>query len=86
MRDMKWGIAGLAIALALTLTAAAMPGEAWAIIILKKEPAEGALRSRERVLVDDGTCPAGQIKELIGGSNRSGAGTGQERRRRCIAR
>jgi hypothetical protein len=37
---------------------------------LKKEPAAGRLRLGQKVLVDDGTCPAGQIKELTGGSNR----------------
>ena len=36
--------------------------------VLKNEPAEGNLPSGKRVLVDDGTCPAGQIKEVTGGS------------------
>lgn len=36
--------------------------------VLKSEPAEGNLASGKRVLVDDGTCPAGQIKEVTGGS------------------
>jgi hypothetical protein len=36
--------------------------------ILKSEPGDGALPRSKRVLVDDGSCPAGQIKEVIGGS------------------
>ena len=42
-------------------------GEAHAQI-LKNEPGDGALPRGKRVLVDDGSCPAGQIKEVIGGS------------------
>ena len=30
-------------------------------VTLKQEPAEGALRAGQSVLVDDGTCPPGQI-------------------------
>jgi hypothetical protein len=36
--------------------------------ILKSEPGDGALPRGKRVLVDDGSCPAGQIKEVVGGS------------------
>jgi hypothetical protein len=36
--------------------------------VLKSEPTEGNLPTGKRVLVDDGTCPAGQIKEITGGS------------------
>ena len=36
--------------------------------ILKAEPAIGAVKEGARVLVDDGTCPKGQIKEIIGGN------------------
>ena len=36
--------------------------------VLKTEPGDGALPSGKKVLVDDGTCPAGQIKEVTGGS------------------
>ena len=54
---------------------------------LKKEPAMGALREGQRVLVDDGSCPKGQIKEVIGGNHVKVGGTKQtERQRRCIAR
>ena len=57
--------------------------------VLKKEPARGALRFGDRVLVDDGSCPRGQIKEVTGGSNmgRSETRPGRtQRSRRCIAR
>lgn len=36
-----------------------------------QEPGPDALRSGEKILVDDGSCPSGQIKEVVGGSNRS---------------
>jgi hypothetical protein len=36
--------------------------------VLKYEPPEGALRTGKRVLVDDGTCPPGQLLQVIGGS------------------
>jgi hypothetical protein len=36
--------------------------------VLKSEPTEGNLATGKKVLVDDGTCPAGQIKEVTGGS------------------
>lgn len=54
---------------------------------LKKEPAMGALRQGQRVLVDDGSCPKGQIKEVIGGNHTSVGGNSQiHRTRRCIPR
>ena len=56
--------------------------------VLKKEPPMGALKTAERALVDDGSCPKGQIKEVIGGQH-VGAGARQgsrERQRRCIPR
>jgi hypothetical protein len=54
---------------------------------LKKEPAMGALRQGQRALVDDGTCPKGQIKEVIGGNHSSVGGNAQiHRTRRCIPR
>ena len=47
---------------------------------LKREPASGALGFQERVLVDDGSCPVGQVKEVIGGSRKENVG----RKRRCV--
>jgi hypothetical protein len=54
---------------------------------LKKEPPMGQLREKQRVLVDDGTCPAGQIKEVIGGNHvKVGGFKHIERQRRCVPR
>ena len=53
--------------------------------VLTREPPIGAMKEGERVLVDDGTCPKGQIKEVIGGNHVKVGGTKQvERQRRCI--
>jgi hypothetical protein len=49
---------------------------------LKREPPMGALMENERVLVDDGTCPSGQIKEVI--DIKAGGTKLIERTRRCI--
>ena len=70
-----------------------------ALLVLAKDPEAGHLLPGRQVLVDDGSCPAGQIKELTGGSNRKcevDAGvtdtskchpvTGAHRTSRCIAR
>ena len=54
---------------------------------LKKEPAMGSLKQGQRVLVDDGTCPKGQIKEVIGGNHSDVGGNSQiKRTRRCVQR
>jgi hypothetical protein len=54
---------------------------------LKKEPAMGALKEGQVVFVDDGTCPAGQIKKVIGGNHVKAGGYKQiERIRACVAR
>jgi hypothetical protein len=50
--------------------------------VLSREPPSGALSPGTRVLVDDGTCPTGQIKEVIGGNDTRGT----RRKRRCIPR
>jgi hypothetical protein len=69
---------------AILLTLAAGPGLAQT---LKQEPPMGKLKENQRVLVDDGTCPAGQIKEVIGGNHVKVGGKKRiERTRRCIAR
>ena len=55
--------------------------------VLKTEPRMGALREGQVVLVDDGTCPAGQIKQVIGGNHVEVGGFKQvKRQRRCIPR
>ena len=48
--------------------------------VYSEEPLVGTLKSGEVVLVDDGSCPEGQIKEVTAG-NRSLL---IERTRRCI--
>lgn len=54
---------------------------------LKHEPKMGALMEGERVLVDDGSCPPGQIKEVIGGNHVKVGGTKHiERIRHCISK
>jgi hypothetical protein len=53
----------------------------WAIALLTREPIE--LRLGQRVYVDDGVCPQGQVKEVVG-ARLSPAGI--ERTRRCVAR
>src|SRR5215831_9500606 len=50
--------------------------------ILKTEPPVGQLPTGATVLVDDNTCPAGQIKQIVIGN----AATGQPRLRSCVAR
>lgn len=54
-----------------------------AITILTREPDPGELRLGQRVYVDDGTCPAGQIKE-VAGANLTASGI--VRSRQCVAR
>jgi hypothetical protein len=57
---------------------------------LGKEPAPGELRGGETVLVDDGSCPAGKIKQVTGGDDihhsTGAAKPGGGRRVRCIKR
>ena len=69
-------------------------GFLWVVVVvpgraetLKVEPSMGQLREGQRVLVDDGTCPSGQIKEVIGGNHVKVGGTKHiERTHRCIPR
>ena len=54
---------------------------------VSQEPPPGALRAGEKVLVDDGTCPADQIKEVTGGRNlSSNHASGAPRSKKCIPR
>lgn len=48
---------------------------------LKTEPPSGKLSFGSKVLVDDGSCPAGQIKQVTGGN-----GDGIPRKRECIVK
>ena len=55
--------------------------------ILKAEPKMGALKENQVVLVDDGSCPPGQIKRVVGGNHTKVGGTKQiERTRTCVPR
>ena len=69
-------------AIVLMAGAALWATSATATTIVKQEPPAGGLRYGQRLLVDDGSCPAGQIKELVGGKSSSGV----KRLRRCIHR
>ena len=69
------------------LFAASVGDCALAAKMLKREPPMGALKPGERVLVDDSSCPKGQIREVIGGDHyKVGGRNAAERQRRCIAR
>ena len=46
------------------------------------EPAAGTIATGISVLVDDGTCPSGQIKQVTGGDTKRGV----PRVRRCVRR
>ena len=55
--------------------------------VLKREPPMGQLREGQVVLVDDGSCPAGQIKQVIGGNHvKAGGFKHIVRTRTCIPR
>lgn len=74
--------AAAVIAVAVTIVAGRATAE-----VLKKEPPMGALREGQVVLVDDGSCPAGQIKEVTGGNHVAAGGFKRiVRTHRCIPR
>jgi hypothetical protein len=58
--------------------------------MLQQEPGTGMLRPDETALVDDHSCPKGQVKEVTGGSNRRYIKDieipGTPRQRRCVPR
>ena len=59
-------------------------GTAAAQRVVKSEPPSGSLKRGSVILVDDGSCPPGQIKEVRAGQ---GQGSGSApRQRRCVAR
>lgn len=68
------------IAMTTALCLFAVPAMAQRVV--KNVPPEGALKPGQRVLVDDGTCPSGQIREIVGGS----FAPRLPRSDRCIAR
>jgi hypothetical protein len=64
----------------MTLTVATMPAAANPVA---REQDIVNLRLGQRVLVDDGTCPAGQIKEVLGAKL---VAAGVLARRKCVSR
>ena len=48
--------------------------------VLKEVPKEGELPRGKVVLVDDGTCPKGEVKEVTGGSREKAI----PRKTRCV--
>lgn len=79
----RFGILGFAFSWFL------LAGPAAAQQIYGREPAKGLIPSGQKVLVDDGRCPRGQILEVTGGTNpglRGRHGQSTERERRCIPR
>jgi uncharacterized protein DUF6719 len=54
---------------------------------LKQEPPMGAMREGQVVLVDDGSCPSGQVKRVVGGNHTKAGGTKQiVRTSSCVPR
>jgi len=73
-------------AVVFVLAAIAVPGQSLAEM-LKREPPMGALREGQVVLVDDGSCPAGQVKQVTGGNHVLAGGYKHiVRTRKCIPR
>lgn len=58
-------VAGLCLLVSTTVLAATV----------RSEPPMGALREGQVILVDDGSCPAGQIKRVVGGNHTRVGGT-----------
>jgi hypothetical protein len=52
--------------------------------VVKQEPFDGKMEPGQVILVDDGTCGKGKIKEVTGGE--IGAMNPRPRTRRCIAK
>lgn len=71
------------IALAL-LGGLALTTEAWAQqTVVSREQDIADLRLGQRILVDDGSCPAGQVKEIKGAQLTA---SGVMRARKCVPR
>jgi hypothetical protein len=71
----------------LAVVGSLLVGPALAVDVLKKEPPMGKMTLGQKVLVDDGSCPAGQIKEVTGGDHVKVGGTQHiVRTYKCIPR
>jgi hypothetical protein len=75
-------ISRIGLACILLGLATAMPARAQRQHVAREQDIVG-LRLGQRVLVDDGTCPAGQIKEVSGAKM---ASTGVVPTRKCVPR
>jgi uncharacterized protein DUF6719 len=53
----------------------AASGSGLAQTVVKEEPPMGAMREGEVLLVDDGSCPPGKIKRVVGGNHVKVGGT-----------
>jgi hypothetical protein len=71
------GAAAFCLLLCGTAPAAAAPVE-----VLKVMPAQGSVRQGDVVYVDDGRCPAGKVKKITGGNQK----TGVARQVECVKR
>ena len=70
----------------LAVAASAVPGQSFTEM-LKRELPMGALREGQVVLVDDGSCPAGEVKQVTGGNHvLAGGYKNIVRTRKCIPR
>ena len=69
------------------LVICAVSGSAFAQPVVKEEPPMGAMREGEVLLVDDGSCPPGKIKRVVGGNHVKVGGTKQiVRTSSCVRR
>jgi hypothetical protein len=64
--------------------AAGVSTTAMAAQVLLKEPT--TLRIGERVFIDDGVCPTGQIREVVGVSSKGPEPARVERKSQCVSR
>jgi hypothetical protein len=72
-------------AIATLLLSIAFSDGAGAAVPLRQEPVD--LHAGQKVRVDDGTCPAGQVKEVMGSAVRQANGTVIVKRvRTCVRR
>jgi hypothetical protein len=71
--------------LAIMISACAAPALGQQIV--KREPPMGSLKEGQRVLVDDGSCGPGKIREVTGGNHvKVGGNSNIVRQSRCIPR
>jgi hypothetical protein len=75
-----------AFAVVFAIATIALSGQSLAEV-LKREPPMGQLQEGQVVLVDDGSCPGGQIKQVTGGNHvKAGGFKHIVRTRTCIPR